>query len=99
MIPNQIQEENKQVLIEKYFTHNDNLIAEKLKTLKEVKKELFGKKDDQDVDMQEATNIDKDNYTITSDMIPFDIEKVFKFMYSGVKLNDSNSPSNDAIML
>lgn len=96
---NQIQEENKQALIEKYFTHNDNLIAEKLKTLKEVKKELFGKTSDQDVDMQESSNIDKDNYTITSDMIPFDIEKVFKFMYSGVKLNDSNSPSNDAIML
>lgn len=96
---NQIQEENKQVVIEKYFTHNDNLIADKLKTLKQVKKELFGDKEDQDIDMLESINIDKDNYTITSDMVPFDIEKVFKFMYSGIKLNDSNSPNNDAIML
>lgn len=96
---NQIEEDNKQALIEKYFTHNDNLIAEKLKTLKEVKKELFGNKGDQDVDMPDSINIDKDSYTITSDMVPFDMEKVFKFMYSGVKLSDSNSPSNDAIML
>ena len=97
---NQIVEENRQVLIEKYFTHNDSLVAEKLKALKEVKKDLFGEKsEEEDVEMEASSRIDKDNYVITSDMIPFDIESVFKFMYSGVKKTESKSPSNDAIVL
>lgn len=97
---NQIIEDNKQVLIEKFFTHNDSLIAEKLKTLKEVKKELFGEKsEEEDVDMEESSHIDKDNYVITSDMIPFDIEGVYKFMFSGVKKSESASPTGEAIVL
>jgi len=68
--------------------------------LKEVKKELFGEKSEEDdVDMEESSHIDKDNYVITSDMIPFDIEGVYKFMFSGVKKSESASPTGEAIVL
>lgn len=73
-------------IIKRYFSQNDQSIFKNLKLLKQTKKELFGNKESDEKDsMKDDDKIDPKTFTITSASIPFDIEEVYKFMYTGSK--------------
>lgn len=73
-------------IIKRYFTQNDQYIVKNLKVLRQTKKALFGNKETAEKEsMEDDDKIDPKTYTITSDSIPFDIEEVYKFMYTGAK--------------
>lgn len=89
-------ETDDEAVIKEYFTANDTLIYKSLKALKETKKTLFAQRDtahENEGDLQEK--IDPATYVIKSEMISFDIEAVYKFMYSGAKKQEQE----DVVML
>ncbi|XBW36488.1 hypothetical protein QEN19_002065 [Hanseniaspora menglaensis] len=95
---NNMADKDEVEIIKKYFTANDALISMNLKLLKQTKKHLFDiKSKDEDSYMDVDDIIDVDNYQINSTMIPFDIETVYKFMYSGAKTGEEQQP--EVIML
>lgn len=96
---NNLSDIDDEEVIKKYFTENDLLISKNLKLLKQTKKQLFGNKDKLDNDFMDVDDkIDLRTYTISSEMIPFDIESVYKYMYSGVKKEEENKQP-DVVML